>query len=485
MLREVTIQARRVGYDPAGKSIEIDTFKLRAAGDQAGAPISAELDWPLFQLRGDELKGSGLAGQLERRGSSPASATFKTAALEGTFDAMRIPGLDAQLAAEAGGQKLAGSLRGQFAVQPPKQTAQWTLAGRIADNAFETNGSIVWAGAAPTLRAQMRFDSLDLNTLMPPPAKAAAPSAAASAAPLDATPVDLAPLRAINGSLNLRAAKLKLRQIQLTETRLDATLEAGMLRIPTLQAKAWGGQIDANASADARSQRITLKANAAGIDIRPLLKDVADKDMLEGRGRVALDVATGGRTVGALRSALGGTASLQLRDGAVKGVNLAKTLRQAKAALAGRQDEALRVSQTEKTDFSELAASFAILNGVARNSDLDLKSPFLRLGGDGTIDIGRSQIDYTARATVVSSAAGQDAGELESLKGVTIPVRLTGPLEAIDWKVQWSAVAASALKGKAEQKLREKLGEKLGAPAGSASSPKELLKEKLLKGLKK
>jgi AsmA protein len=252
-----------------------------------------------------------------------------------------------------------------------------------------------------------------------------------------------------------------------------------------LQAKAWGGQIDASASADARTQRIAVKANAAGIDIQPLLKDVADKDLLEGRGRVALDVTSGGRTVGTLRSALGGTASLQLRDGAVKGVNLAKTLRQAKAALSSKQDASVRASQTEKTDFSELSASFAILNGVARNNDLDLKSPFLRLGGDGAIDIGRSQIDYTARATVVGSAAGQDAGELDSLKGLAIPVRLTGALDAVDWKVQWSAVAASALKGKAEEKLKERLGEKLGAPAGSASSPKQLLKEKLLKGLSK
>jgi AsmA protein len=116
-----------------------------------------------------------------------------------------------------------------------------------------------------------------------------------------------------------------------------------------------------------------------------------------------------------------------------------------------------------------------------------MKSPFLRLGGDGAIDIGRGMIDYTARATVTSTATGQDGAELAALKGLTVPVRLTGPFEAVDWKIQWSAVAAGVAKNQLEDKLKDKLGIK--APAGSASAPaqkpKDALKEKLLKGLLK
>lgn len=146
-----------------------------------------------------------------------------------------------------------------------------------------------------------------------------------------------------------------------------------------------------------------------------------------------------------------------------------------------------QAKQTEKTDFSELNATFQIADGVARNNDLDVKSPFLRLGGDGAIDVGKGRIDYTARATVTSTTAGQGGAELAALKGLTVPVRLTGPFEAIAWKVQWSAVAAGALQNKVEDKLKEKLGDKLGLkpaePGASAPKPKDVLKEKLLKGL--
>ncbi len=83
---------------------------------------------------------------------------------------------------------------------------------------------------------------------------------------------------------------------------------------------------------------------------------------------------------------------------------------------------------------------------------------------------------------MVATAKGQDGVDLTALKGVTIPVRLAGPLEAPDWKVEWSGVAAAAV----TQQLQKQIGEQLGlkGPAGAASgvSPQEALRNKL-KGL--
>jgi AsmA protein len=92
----------------------------------------------------------------------------------------------------------------------------------------------------------------------------------------------------------------------------------------------------------------------------------------------------------------------------------------------------------------------------------------LRLGGSGRFDIGRGNVDYTARATVVESSKGQEGADLAALKGVTVPVHLTGPFEAIDWKIQWSGIAAKAIENKVKDKLAERLG--LKAPAADAAS---------------
>lgn len=509
-------------FDPAKQALRVESLKLRIKGQRGKDPLALalDLDWPQLDVAGETLKGSPLQGRLELGGELPVNATFKSGAPTGTFEAVALPGFEATLKSAGGGRSLDGTLRANLGLQPARQAlslaaldlqaqlqdkqlkpvtlavrgnanaspeaAKWSLAGSLNTNQFAFDGSANLSARPVFVKATGRFDALDLNTLLPDSASSGTAPGAGTPAPADA-PVDLAALRAFDAELALRAGSLAFRQYRVADARVEAKLDNGMLRVPVLQAKAWGGSLDANALADARASRIAVKAVATGVNVNALLKDVASKDILEGTGRVALDVDTTGRTVGELRSKLRGNAALNLRDGAVKGVNLAKTLRQAKAALTLQKDAVEQAKQTEKTDFSELNATFQIAEGVARNSDLDVKSPFLRLGGDGAIDIGKGRIDYTARATVTGSAAGQGGAELAALKGLTVPVKLSGPFDAIDWKVQWSAVAAGALQNKVEDKLRQKLGEKLGAtpaePGASAPKPKDVLKEKLLKGL--
>lgn len=502
------------GYDPARQALRVETLKLRVKGSRGKDPLALELDWPQLDVEGERLKGSPLQGRLELGGELPVQATFKTGAPTGTFDAVALPGFEAQLASAGAARKLDGTLRANLGIQPAKsavnlaaldlkanlqdrqlkpvalavrgsasaspQAAQWALAGEVNTNAFAIDGNANLSASPMFVKANARFDALDLNTLLPEGASSGA--APGSAAPAD-TPVDLSGLRALNANVALRAGSLVFRQYRIADARIEAALDNGMLKVPVLQARAWGGALDANALADARANRIAVKAVATGVNVNALLKDVAAKDILEGTGRVNVDVDTTGRSVGELRSHLRGSAALNLRDGAIKGVNLAKSLRQAKAALSMRTDATERARQTEKTDFSELSASFQIADGVARSSDLDMKSPFLRLGGDGAVDIGKGRIDYTARATVTSTAAGQGGAELAALKGLTVPVRLTGPFEAIDWKIQWSAVAAGVVQNKLEERLKERLGVKPAEGGASAPTPKEQLKEKLLKGL--
>ncbi len=501
-----TVALERFAFDPARKAFAISQLKLRVKGSRGGQPLAAELDWPGLEVTGDKLQGSALAGSFSMGGALPLVGTFKSGAPSGSFDDLRVPAFEAHVSSDTTERKLVATLRSDLALRPAEKAialqaltlessaqggalptlklalkgnatassrnAQWTVAGNVNANAFSTEGSVNLAGTLPDVKAQARFDALDVNTLLPPssPAAAAQPGAAGSAAGGD-VPIDLDVLRSLNGSFGLRAGHFTYRQYKVADIRIDATLENGVLRVPALQGKIWSGSIDASAFADARASRVAVKATASGVNINALLRDVAGKDILEGNGSVVVDVDAAGHSVSEMKSRLHGTAAMQLRDGAIKGLNLAKSLRQAKAAMTLQQDATQKASQVEKTDFSEFAASFVIDAGVARSNDLDLKSPFLRLGGDGLVDVGKNRIDYTARATVAATSKGQDGADLAALKGVTVPVRLTGPLEAMDWKIQWSAVAADVAKGAIKDKLEDKLKERLGLkPAAGAAS---------------
>jgi AsmA protein len=513
MLGPSTLIAQRLVYSPSTQKLELDALKLALSGKQGAGGFGASLDWPQLAVAGEQLKGSGFSGRFNLEGKTALSGSFESGAPSGNFEALRMPAFALKLNGSSGPRKIDGQLKSNLLLRPTKSAAtmeklelraniiepglqplalvlggnagtdargaQWALQGALNSNKFETNGSASFNAAVPAVQATARFDRLDLNQVLAPSAAAAA-SAAAPATTAD-TPVDLDGLASINGRFNVSAGQLAFRQYDVADAKLDATLDKGTLRVTRLSGNAWGGNIDASGIAESKSKRINVKLVANGVNANALLKDVAGKDLLEGTGRVSADLSTSGATLAALRANLAGAAALQLRDGAVKGVNLARTLRQAKAALSMKQDAITKASSAEKTDFSELTASARIEGGVARSDDLDLKSPFLRIGGSGKFDIGAGRIDYTARATVSNTATGQDGAELAALRGVTVPVQLSGPFEAIDWKVQWSGVAAAAV----ENKLKEKLAEKLfGKPAEGAASepakkPQEQLKDKL------
>jgi AsmA protein len=160
-----------------------------------------------------------------------------------------------------------------------------------------------------------------------------------------------------------------------------------------------------------------------------------------------------------MKKALAGTASLSLKDGAIKGINLAQSMRDIKAKLGTLQGKAEGTTQKakagDKTDFSELTASLKIANGVAHNDDLAMKSPFLRLAGAGDIDIGAGQMNYLAKASVVNASTGPGRQGLDKVKGLTVPVRVTGPFESLSYKLELGSLAADAAKAKVEEKKQE------------------------------
>ena len=156
----------------------------------------------------------------------------------------------------------------------------------------------------------------------------------------------------------------------------------------------------------------------------------------------------------------------------MKGINLAKSLRELKAKILNKTDQQQAANQLEKTDFSALSFSINFFDGIGNSDDLDMKSPFLRVGGKGQVNLRNSSLDYTARATIVNTSAGQDGADLAQLKDLTIPIKISGPFDKIGYQLQFKQIGSealkSALKAKADpiieekkKELKEKVNEKL------------------------
>ncbi|WP_164931918.1 AsmA family protein [Janthinobacterium sp. 17J80-10] len=449
--------------------VAIKEGKLDATAKLAGS-VSGDIDKLLFQSPQLKLALAGKQGDTAIDGNltTPFNANLKTKRID-------LPSIVAAFVLpNPGGGSLKLNAAGNASVDLAKSSLSTALKGKLDESSFDAK-----FGMAPFSPAAYTFD-VDIDRINADRylGKGAAPAAAAKPAGKPVGPaagaaaaqgIDLSPLRELRARGTLKVGALTLHNIK--AAKLRATLHAGdgKIEISPLAANLYGGSASGSVSATAsKAPRFALKQSLTGIDVGPLLKDAIDKQPIDGRGNVTLDVTSAGGGFDQIKKSVNGSARLELREGAVHGINVAQSIRKAKAKigeLRGQQaNETGTGSVAEKTDFSELTGSFRITNGVARNDDLNLKSPLIRLGGAGDIDLGAERLDYLAKVTVVSTLQGQGGPELQALKGLTIPVRLSGPFTAIGWRIDFAGLAKEAAKEKIEEKkteIKEKAREKL------------------------
>jgi AsmA protein len=277
------------------------------------------------------------------------------------------------------------------------------------------------------------------------------------------TPIDLSALKKLNASGEAKIAKLKLANIKTQNVNVGLKANGGVATLSPFSANLYQGSMSGLLKVDARaSLAITFQQNMKSISIGPLLVDAINNDMLSGTGSVNVDMTTQGASVNALKKGLAGSASLNLADGALKGVDVAGSIRELKSKVNILKTKDASADKTKKTDFSELTATFSIKNGVAHNEDLAMKAPILRLAkGDsrGDIDIANESINYLAKPTIVKSLKGQGGADLDDLSGITIPLKISGTFASPKYGMDFAAIG----KAVAQSKLLDKVGGEKGA----------------------
>lgn len=443
---------------------------------QLSGALSGNIDKLLFSSPQLTVKLTGRQGETAIDGSmvTPLSVDLKTQVVE-------LPRLAADLSLpNPGGGMLKLKAGGHASANLDRQSAAAVLKGSLDQSAFDAKlGLSDFSPLAYTF--DIGIDRIDLDRYQRKTNAPAKPTDKSGAE----QPIDLAALQKLHAAGSMRVGALKAAGIKASNVRMDLRASGGKLDIQPLAANLYGGSATGALSITATNPaRFALRQTLTGIDAGPLLKDAIDKDTLEGKGNVQVDVTSAGATFSQIKKGLNGSARLELRDGAIRGVNIAQMLREAKARLGQlRGTEAPQTgtgSTAEKTDFSELSGSFRIVNGIARNDDLTIKSPLLRVAGSGDINLPEDRLDYLVRATVVSTLQGQGGPELQALKGLTIPVRLSGPFAAIGWRVDVAGMASEL----AKQKLDERKDEVREKAQKSLDEQKEKIRGQLKEQLK-
>ena len=333
---------------------------------------------------------------------------------------------------------------------------------------------------APAISFSLAVDQFDLDRYLPPATEggeaAAGTAEPASASKGEAGELPLEALRALNLNGTLKVGSLKAFNLRTLNVEVQIKAKDGLLRINPAGAQLYNGEIRNDISFDVRKQtpQFSLVNEVVNIQAGPLLHDLTGDDKLLGTVVSHASLRGSGITAEAIKQSLNGKASFSFTDGAIKGVNIAALIRNAKAKLHG--EPAPEVTESNQTDFAELRGTAVITNGLIRNDDLSMLSPLLRISGKGEVSLPKETIDYTLTTKIVGTLEGQGGATLGKLKGVSIPVHVAGTFS----KPSYTPDLAAALSDVAREKVKEKVDEqqqKIQEKLGSE------LQDKLLKGL--
>lgn len=294
------------------------------------------------------------------------------------------------------------------------------------------------------LKFDGKLDTIDLDRYLPPAAQTAegqSPGGTGSSSPAQAPKTDYAPLRKLTLDTTLAIGDLKVHGGKLRNVQMHLVGQKGIFQLNPFAMELYGGNVASTATMNVqgKSPATSLDVRTTNVQVGPLLKDFANKDVLEGSliSNVALTLV--GDTPQAIKKSLNGKGELLFTDGAIVGIDLAGMVRNVQASFG------LAEKPTEKprTDFAELRAPFTIQNGLVNTPETAMQSPLIRVTVKGDANLVTEALDMKVEPKFVATLKGQ--GDTAERKGLMVPVLVRGTFSKPEFSPDLTALLQGQL----------------------------------------
>ena len=317
----------------------------------------------------------------------------------------------------------------------------------------------------PNLAFDLNLDQIDLDRYLPPKSE----QKPAAEKPPPKKPTDYTPLRRLILDGRIRIAQLIANKAKIQDLLLQIKAKNGVFDIDPLKLAMYQGNVSGkgNFNVQTSTPKSSVNLNVENIQAGPLLKDVLEKDILEGVTNAQFKLSMSGEDAAMIKKTLNGAGQVRFNDGAIIGIDLAGMVRNVKAAFGLEQKPA----QRPRTDFAELNAPFSINKGLVHTPETSLKSPLIRVIAAGNANLAKETLDFRVEPKVVATIKGQ--GDAEQRAGLMVPVLVSGTFSKPKF--------APDLAGMAKKQLEDKIlgtdkGQKLLDKKGLEESAKGVLK---------
>ena len=333
---------------------------------------------------------------------------------------------------------------------------------KLQANAIALDGKAdVTLSEIPKVRFSLHSPNIDLDEFLglgnttetastaPSGSAGGSTSNSGSSAPAKEVEPDLSALKTLDVKGDITIDKFKANNAKMQNVKTAFSVNRGIAELTSFTSNLYQGSISATAKLDARKTpaTYTAKKKIRGVKVQPLLVDVANNDMLEGTGNIDVNVKGKSLTPTGIKKNLVGTIVINFEDGAVNGINVAQLIRENYAKIKGEKVESK--DEAQKTDFSAMKATLKVDKGWVSTNDLSAQSPLLRVTGQGKANFINETVDFLVRTSIVGSLEGQGGKNIDDLKDVTIPIKVTG-----QWAdPKFALVFDDVLKQKAQKEI--------------------------------
>ncbi|AVU34607.1 outer membrane assembly protein AsmA [Serratia marcescens] len=364
----------------------------------------------------------------------------------------------------AGADILNGGIQGEGNAQvvyqqTPAQIAVSQL--NVSANNSQLTGNIsATLGAVPGYVVNLNSANLDLDALSGwQSSTTTAEQPAVTSAPVIASQVDdrqqnLEALRDFTAQLNLQAAQVTYRGMNVTQLAVTADNQRGLLTLHKLAGQLAGGDFSLPGTLDARGNKpvISVQPVLNQVELGTVLKAFDMPQMLTGKFSMKGDLTGDRLSLQAFERRWRGTAQLAMQDAQLHGLNIQQLIQQAVA----RNDNSVRGQDSYQryTEVKSVSAQASLNQGTVKLSGLTADSPLLALTGAGSIDMPGKQCDMALNVRVTGGWQGR--GELiEQLQKTPIPLRVYGPWQQLNYQLQVDQVLRKTLQDRAKDALNK------------------------------
>ncbi|WP_417879151.1 AsmA family protein [Vibrio sp.] len=236
---------------------------------------------------------------------------------------------------------------------------------------------------------------------------------------------DLSATRTLDVTGKIIIDKLTANNVKMQDVQTQFQVNRGVIDLKKFAANLYQGSVSANAKIDARKDvsTYTIHKEVKGVQVQPLLKDVAQMDFVSGTGNITADIKGKSLIVDKAKQNLAGVVKINFADGSFYGINVAHEIRSVQALFKGKKAEEIKV---KKTDFSAVTATMNLSKGVMTTNNFTAQSPLLRILGSGQANYVNETVDFLVKTSVVGSLKGQGGKDTDELKDITLPISIKG-----------------------------------------------------------